>query len=89
MKFQLNKNEKKQVTSIEVAEEDVKVKMSICPECKNAVTVAIEHKMDAQSKRDFMKDVMKYNLDVKTISLEEYRNGNITLGCKENCSQKT
>jgi hypothetical protein len=73
---------------MEIEEKDVKVKMSICPECKNAVRVAIEHAMDKSSKKDFMKEVDKYNLDIKTISLIEYRESNIQLGCNDNCLKK-
>lgn len=71
-----------------IEEKDVKVKMSICPECKNAVRVAIEHTMDKSSKKDFMKEVYEYNLDIKTISLVEYRKSKIQLGCNDNCSKK-
>ena len=73
---------------MEIEEKDVKVKMSICPECKNAVRVAIEHAMDKSRKKEFMKEVDKYNLDIKTISLIEYRESNIQLGCNDNCSKK-
>lgn len=73
---------------MEIEEKDVKIKMSICQECGNAITVAVEHLMNTQSKKEFMKEVMKYNLDVKTISLEEYRKNDISLGCKQSCSQK-
>jgi uncharacterized protein YlaI len=73
---------------MDIKEKDVKVKMSICPECKNAITVAVEHTMDKSSKRDFMKEVDKYNLDIKTISLEEYRNSDIQMFCKDDCSRK-
>jgi hypothetical protein len=72
---------------MEIEEKDVKVKMSICPECGNAVRVAILHTMTKESTRDFMKEVSKYNLDIKTISLEEYRKG-IKLGCDDKCSLK-
>lgn len=71
-----------------IEEKDVRVKMACCPECGNPSTVAVEHTMDKQSTKDFMKEVVKYNLDIKTISLEEYRNSNITMYCKEECSLK-
>lgn len=74
---------------MEIEEKDVKVKMSICTECGNACRVAVEHRMDDQSKKDFMKDVLKHNLDVKTISLEEYRKSDIKMYCDEKCSLKT
>ena len=71
-----------------IEEKDVKVKMAICPECGNAIRVAIEHKMDAESKKEFMKEVIKYNLDVKTVSLEQYRDSGILRYCEEECSRK-
>jgi hypothetical protein len=71
-----------------VEEKDVRVKMSICPECKNAICIAIEHTMTEQTKKDFMKEVTEYNLDVKTISLAEYQQSAIEMFCNENCSKK-
>lgn len=71
----------------EIEEKDVKVKMSICPSCGNAITVAIEHTMTTKSKNDFLKVVMSKNLQVKTISLEDYRNSNIQMYCKEDCDR--
>lgn len=62
--------------------------MSICPECGNAIRVAILHKMTTKSKNEFAKEVMKYDLQVKIISLEEYRSSDIQLYCKETCSKK-
>ena len=73
---------------MEVAEKDVKIKMSICPECGSAIRVAAEHTMTVKSRNEFTKEVMKYDLQVKTISLEEYRSSNIQLYCKESCSKK-
>ena len=73
---------------MDIEEKDVKVKMSICPECGNAIRVAVEHTMTIKSKKDFMKEVDKYNLDIKTISLTEYRQSKIKLGCDDNCSKK-
>lgn len=74
---------------MEIEEKDVKVKMSVCPECGNSCRIAVEHTMDKQSKKEFMKEVLNHNLDVKTISLEEYRKGGVSLGCKEDCYLKT
>lgn len=74
---------------MKIEEKNVKVKISHCSQCGGACRIAIEHTMDIQSKNNFMKEVLKYNLDVKTISLEEYRKGNESLGCKEGCSLKT
>jgi hypothetical protein len=53
---------------------EVNVKLSLCNKCKDIVRAAIEHEMDKASKKDFMKEVLKYNLDVKTIPLLDYRN---------------
>jgi len=73
---------------MEIEEKDVKVKMSVCTECGNAIKVAVEHTMTTKSKNEFAKEVMKHDLQVKTISLEEYRSSNIQLYCKESCSRK-
>lgn len=71
-----------------VEEKDAMVKMSICPECGNAIRIAIEHMMDTKSRNQFAKEVMKYDLQVKTIPLEEYYSSNIEMYCKESCSRK-
>jgi len=73
---------------MDIEEKNVKVKMSICPECGSSVRVAIEHRMTDESKKDFMKEVAKYNLDIKTVSLEEYRTSDIEMFCKDDCSIK-
>ena len=73
---------------MEIAEKDVRIKMSVCPECGNVITVAVEHTMTTKSKNEFLKDVMKHDLEVKTISLANYRNSNIQMYCKESCSRK-
>lgn len=51
-------------------DELVKVVISSCPKCEGEVRVAIEHLMN---KKDFYKEVVKYNLSVKTISLAEFK----------------
>lgn len=64
----------------DLPEDQVKVIMSICPKCKNPVRVAVEHKMD---KKEFYKEVTKYNLDVETISLIDFRKKEFEFcGCK-------
>lgn len=73
---------------MEIEEKDVKVKMSICPECGNAIRVAVEHTMDTKMRNEFMKEVMEFDLQVKTVSLAEYRSSNIKLYCKEGCNSK-
>ena len=66
-------------------DEQVKVIVSICPKCKSYVRAAVHHLMTAKSKKDFMKEVIKYDLDVKTIPLLDYRNsGTSFCKCKKN-----
>jgi hypothetical protein len=57
----------------DIPESEVKVKISTCSKCNGGVRFAIEHSMDKQSKKDFMKEVSEYNLNIKTITLAEYR----------------
>lgn len=65
-------------------DEEVQVKMSLCGTCKGIVRVAIEHMMDTKSKNSFGKEVVDYNLSVKTIPLLEFREKNPAwCGCKE------
>lgn len=73
---------------MDIEEKNVRIKMSICSECGNAIRVAVEHTMTTKTKNEFAKEVMKYDLQVKTISLEEYRNSNVKLYCDDNCSKK-
>ena len=67
---------------------EIMVKMSVCPECGNAIRIAIEKDMDEKSRKKFAKEAMQYNLLIKTITLSEYRNSGISLYCKDNCSRK-
>ena len=73
---------------VKMEDKNVKIKMSVCPECGNAIRVAVEHTMDTKSNNEFAKEVMKYDLQVKTISLEEYRSSKIQMYCKDDCSRK-
>lgn len=73
---------------MEIEEKHVKIKMSVCPECGNAIRVAVEHTMTTKSKNEFAKEVLKYDLQVKTISLEEYQKSDIKMYCQEICSRK-
>lgn len=57
-------------------DEKVNVKLSICNKCGGIVRVAVEHVMDTKSKNEFMREVFKYNLTVKTQPLLEYREQN-------------
>jgi diaminopimelate epimerase len=69
-------------------DKDVKIKMSVCPECGNAIRVAVDHLMTSKSRRSFAKEVMEFDLRVKTISLEEYRSTKVQLYCKDDCPRK-
>jgi diaminopimelate epimerase len=69
-------------------DKDVKTKMSVCPECGNSIRVAVEHEMDTKSMNEFAEEVISFDLQVKTISLEEYRNCKVEMYCKDVCSRK-
>jgi hypothetical protein len=73
---------------MEPAEEDVRVKMSICSKCGGAVRVAIEHRMTEKDKKEFMKEVIEHNLDIKTVHLTEYKENRTKIGCFSNCPDK-
>ena len=55
---------------MDIAEEDVKVRMAMCQQCNNPVLVAVAHSIDKESNRDFAKLVSE-GCDIKTISLLE------------------
>lgn len=74
---------------MENKEKNIKVKMSVCPECGGTCRVTIESAFNKKkAKKEFIKEVISYNLDIKTMSLEEYKKSGIGFGCKENCSLK-
>lgn len=56
-----------------IPEAEVKVKLSLCNVCLGIVRAAVEHEMNTKMKNEFLKEVMKHDLSVKTISLSEYR----------------
>ena len=56
-------------------DEDVKVKISQCQNCNGIVRAAVVHMMTKKSIKDFMKEVVQYDLNVTTIQLIEYRKG--------------
>lgn len=58
--------------AIQIKDEDVIVKRSICSKCQGLVRVAVKNTMDAKSKREFAKEVFQYNLSVSEISLEDF-----------------
>ena len=54
----------------DLSDELVKIVIASCPKCDGGVRFGVEHMMD---KKDFYKEVVKYNLTVKTIPLLEYQ----------------
>ena len=62
-------------------DEEVNIKLSVCNKCNDIVTASVEHMMDRKIKNEFAKEVMKYNLNVKSIPLLEYRKMDIKF-CK-------
>ena len=69
----------------ELPDEQVKVIVSICPKCKSYVRAAVHHLMTATTKKEFMNEVINYDLDVVTIPLLDYRNsGTSFCKCKKN-----
>jgi hypothetical protein len=64
-------------------DDKVNVKISSCKDCKNVIRVAVEHMMSEASKKEFYKEVTKFELDVKTIPLLEYRKGVDWCRCKK------
>lgn len=57
----------------EIPDEKVSIKLSVCNGCDGIVRAAVEHLMDVKMKNEFMREVMQYNLSVKSIPLLEYR----------------
>lgn len=64
-----------------IPDEEVNVKLSTCLKCNGVVTASVEHMMDSKTKKEFYKDVEKYNLNVSTIKLLDYRE-NIPKWCE-------
>ena len=58
---------------MKITDEKVIVKLSICNKCNGIVRCAVEHMMETKSKNEFAKEVMQYNLTVKSQPLLEYR----------------
>ena len=67
-----------------IPDEEVKIKMAICPECKNAIMVSVVHTMDNDSHRKFANH-SKEGYDIITISLEKYRAKKIKMYCDKTC----
>jgi hypothetical protein len=60
----------------EILDDQVKVKLSICNKCNGVVRSAIEHKMTVKTKHAFAKEVLEYNLTVKTQLLTDFKKEN-------------
>ena len=54
-------------------ESEVEVLVSLCTKCKCDVTVAIKNLLDKKETKKFYKEARKFNLDINTISLVDYR----------------
>jgi len=67
-----------------IPDEEVKIKMAVCPKCKNAIMVSVVHTMDNDSHKKFAKH-SKEGYDIITISLEEYREKKIKMYCEKTC----
>lgn len=61
-------------SNIKISRDSLKAKLSICNNCDGVVRAAIENEMTKLSRTDFMKEVLKYNLDIRTITLNQYHN---------------
>lgn len=70
-----------------IEEKDVKVVAACCPECGNPTLVAVKHSMDKSDYREFAK-LMADGFDIKTFPLLEYRELNLGLYCKPECTFK-
>lgn len=57
--------------------------MSICPVCKGIVRAVVEEKLKDKIKKNFYKEVLDYDLNIKTVPLDEYRK-NIPEWCECN-----
>ena len=70
-----------------IPDEEVKIKMAVCPECKSAIMVSVVHTMDNESHKKFAKH-LKLGYDIITISLSEYREKKVKMYCDDNCKNK-
>jgi hypothetical protein len=62
------------IKSIEpLKDEDIKVKISTCNKCSGQVRVALTHYLTPKSTKEFMNEVMKYNLSVNEVYLLDYK----------------
>ena len=70
-------------------DKDVKIIMSKCPECGNAIRMSVAHEMDNEDKINFINEVMYNDLIAKVITYKEYQNTEIQMYCKKECIRKT
>lgn len=54
-------------------DDEVNILLSLCRLCDGIVCAGVETAMDSQMKKDFFKEVVKFELNVKTVPLKEYR----------------
>lgn len=65
------------------------VKISSCNKCGGIIRGAVSEYLskDTKARNEFMKEAMKYNLNISEITLQEYRNKQF--GCTCNNSKST
>ena len=69
--------------------EPIKVKVSICPSCSKVVRAAVLQEMTPESIDVFAQEAFANDLQVKTITLEEYHNSGMKFHQRENCPNKS
>lgn len=60
------------------------VKMSYCPKCERVIRVAVADYLaeNTKARNEFSKEVMKHNLAVKEMTLDEYKESKFEMFCK-------
>ena len=56
---------------MEITKDDTLIKVSMCPKCKGMVCASVMP-FSPQRKKEFYKDVAKYDLEILTITVKEY-----------------
>ena len=59
-----------------IIDEEVNIKLSSCLKCNGVVTASVEHMMDSKMKKEFYNEAKKYNLNISTMKLLDYRENN-------------
>lgn len=57
-------------------DEEIDIKMALCPECNKVIFASFLHMMDKESKKE-LAELVIYGCDVKTTPLLEYRKSKI------------